>query len=205
MARNISASHYFLYKASLNMDVRSLRVIEVNETMQKQFEAFCHEFKVDDPAEIHGIGSMAEGRPVENGTTRLYDFFEGIDRSRDHAIGKNLPEGWVPATTYWLIDNAENVHATANLRHQLNDFLELEGGHVGYAVKPSSRGQGCATQFLHVIKLLAHDKGISRLLVTCDKDNIASRRTIENSGGVKENEIVSGLTGKTKQRFWIDL
>lgn len=38
----------------------------------------------------------------------------------------------------------------------------------------------------------------------CDKDNIASARSILKNGGVLENEFVDE-DGKTEQRYWIDL
>jgi predicted acetyltransferase len=39
--------------------------------------------------------------------------------------------------------------------------------------------------------------GIDRVLVTCDVDNVASRRAIEKSGGVYED------TREGKLRFWV--
>ena len=48
----------------------------------------------------------------------------------------------------------------------------------------------------------------SRVLVVCDKDNEASRRTIIKNGGKLENEVAedpgSGECGII-QRYWIDL
>jgi len=44
---------------------------------------------------------------------------------------------------------------------------------------------------------------IKRVLITCDKDNIASAKTILNNGGVPENEIQRG--DHTIQRYWITL
>ena len=50
--------------------------------------------------------------------------------------------------------------------------------------------------------------GEKKVLLTCDKDNDASRRTIINNGGILENEITDdvglGDCG-TIQRYWITL
>ncbi len=50
--------------------------------------------------------------------------------------------------------------------------------------------------------------GESKVLVTCDKENVASQRTIIKNGGVMENEIVDTV-GLSKsgiiQRFWISI
>ena len=45
--------------------------------------------------------------------------------------------------------------------------------------------------------------GIYRVLMVCDKDNIASAKTIQRNGGVLENEIEED--GFLEQRYWITL
>ena len=44
--------------------------------------------------------------------------------------------------------------------------------------------------------------GINDVLMVCDKDNIASAKSIIKNGGVLENEIVNEK-GKIDQRYWI--
>ncbi len=46
--------------------------------------------------------------------------------------------------------------------------------------------------------------GIDRVLMVCYKDNIGSRKSIINNGGVLENEIPAE-DGKIDQRYWISL
>ena len=45
--------------------------------------------------------------------------------------------------------------------------------------------------------------GIDRALVTCDKTNIGSAKTIQKNGGVLENEVLEG--DRITQRYWIAL
>lgn len=45
--------------------------------------------------------------------------------------------------------------------------------------------------------------GITRVLITCDKDNVGSAKSIQRNGGVLEDERL--LDGKIVQRYWIDL
>ena len=45
--------------------------------------------------------------------------------------------------------------------------------------------------------------GIEKCLITCDKTNIASARTIMKSGGILENEIIDGE--EIISRYWISL
>ena len=46
--------------------------------------------------------------------------------------------------------------------------------------------------------------GIEKVLMTCDKDNIASAKSIMNNGGVLENEFINS-DGIVEQRYWIFL
>ncbi|HML46148.1 MAG TPA: GNAT family acetyltransferase, partial [Clostridia bacterium] len=46
--------------------------------------------------------------------------------------------------------------------------------------------------------------GLRRVLVTCDKDNMGSARTIQKNGGLLENEVAEE-DGGILQRYWIDL
>jgi len=46
--------------------------------------------------------------------------------------------------------------------------------------------------------------GLNKALVTCDKVNIGSAKTIINNGGVLENEIFED-NGNVVQRYWIEL
>ncbi len=43
--------------------------------------------------------------------------------------------------------------------------------------------------------------GLEKILITCDKNNIASKRTIESCGGILENEVVD--ESRTTLRYWI--
>lgn len=45
--------------------------------------------------------------------------------------------------------------------------------------------------------------GIKKVLMCCDKENIASARTIIKNGGILENEVLDN--GVWIQRYWIEL
>lgn len=51
--------------------------------------------------------------------------------------------------------------------------------------------------------MICHDLGIDRVLVTCNKENTASRKTIEKCGGQLENEYYDEDELQTYLRFWI--
>lgn len=97
------------------------------------------------------------------------------------------PADFVPSTTYWWTDGDQYL-GRVNLRHHLNEHLSEIGGHIGYDVRPTARRQGHATAMLAAVLPRAAAIGIEKALVTCDADNIASRKVIEANGGVLEDE-----------------
>jgi predicted acetyltransferase len=106
------------------------------------------------------------------------------------------PSGYVPCTTMWWVDGDQYLARIA-IRHQLNEFLLNVGGHIGYDVRPSARRRGHATAMLRAALPVAHQLGIDRALITCDWDNVGSRKTIEANGGIFEDR--RGV----KLRYWV--
>jgi len=105
-------------------------------------------------------------------------------------------EGRVPQTTLWWVSGDEYL-GRVSIRHRLTDHLREIGGHIGYDIRPSVRQCGHATAMLAAALPVARSLGITRALLTCDEDNIASRKVIEANGGVLEDKI-SG-----KLRYWV--
>jgi predicted acetyltransferase len=111
------------------------------------------------------------------------------------------PPGWTTATYWWMEDpeRPDEYVGSISLRHHIDHpLLSTVGGHVGYGVRPSARRRGFASDALRQVVPLAAVRGIERLLVTCDLDNVASARTIEANGGHFEGELGG------KRRYWID-
>lgn len=112
-----------------------------------------------------------------------------------------LREDWVRCTFRWVVEDGpggREVVGFLALRHELNDWLLHEGGHIGYSVRPSRRREGIASRTLGLGLLRAGRRGLERVLLTCDEDNVGSRRTIESHGGVYED------SRNGKRRYWID-
>ncbi|MGO0575346.1 GNAT family N-acetyltransferase [Ornithinimicrobium panacihumi] len=115
--------------------------------------------------------------------------------------GTDLPPGRVPAD--FLVAEVDGAPVgRVSIRHELNDFLMAEGGHVGYAVAPQFRRRGYATQMLRLSVQRLAELGVSRVLVTCDDDNVASASVIETVGGVLE-DVRTTSAGVAKRRYWI--
>lgn len=111
----------------------------------------------------------------------------------------------VPDSTFFCLDTERNIFVGAvNIRHYLNDSLLFTGGHIGDGVRPSERRKGVATQMIALALEECRKLGISRVLMTCDTDNIGSAKSIIRNGGVLENEVIND-EGVPEQRYWIDL
>lgn len=110
--------------------------------------------------------------------------------------GPQLGPGMVPGSYRWIVD-VDRVVGTICVRHALTDALVERGGHIGYAVEPGSRRRGVASAALRQAVELARVRDIDPVLLTCDEDNVVSRRVIESSGGVLE-DVRGG-----SRRYWI--
>lgn len=119
--------------------------------------------------------------------------------------GKELPEGFVHSEYLWLV-NGDEYLGRVSIRHTLNERLRQFGGHIGYEIRPSARRQGNASLALKLALERCRELGIERALVTCDVDNLGSRRTIEKNGGELEGEFeVPQYYDKPIRRYWIQL
>jgi predicted acetyltransferase len=95
----------------------------------------------------------------------------------------------VPSTTLWLADGDDFV-GRISIRHTLSDSLRVIGGHIGYDVRPSRRGQGYGNRMLALVKPHAKALGIDPAMLTCDAANQASWRMIERAGGTRTEAFV---------------
>jgi tagatose 1,6-diphosphate aldolase len=104
--------------------------------------------------------------------------------------------GLVPAYHFWMRSrcNESASHGAAaaaasfsilgglNLRLGHTPNLERVIGHIGYSVYPFARGRHCAERSCRLLLPLARRCGMRTLWITCNPDNLPSRRTCERLG-----------------------
>jgi predicted acetyltransferase len=118
--------------------------------------------------------------------------------------GQDLPENRVRMTWFWLL-RGDRIVASSRLRHELIPVLLLDGGNIGYEVRPSERRRGIGRELLRLTLDEARRIGLRRALLTTETTNLGSIGVILANGGVFEDTSVSPNTGRTLNRYWITL
>jgi predicted acetyltransferase len=149
---------------------------------------------------IENGDNMAGTAGLKNAET----FEEWYSAFLDNSKEQTVRQGLVPATTYMAVSaDDERLIGMIEIRHRLNEYLVNRGGHIGYSIRKSERKQGYATEMLALALNECVKLNIRKVLITCDKNNVASAKTMINNGAKLENEIPEG--NRITQRYWITL
>ena len=96
----------------------------------------------------------------------------------------------VPAWSFCMV-HAESGEELGTIRLRVGDsrHVVMYAGHVGYSVKERHRGHRYAGRALQLLLPVARRFGLDPLWVTCDPENVASRRTMERIGARLVEEV----------------
>jgi len=135
---------------------------------EKKYLLSYYEACVETWGHVHDNYIIHDPEKFNNWQEHIFKDYENSEK------GINLPAGYVPSVTYWIIDNEEYI-GTINFRPQLNDWLKTYGGHVGIFIRLSKRKQKYSLKAIEFIFKLAKELKITPLLLTCEEDNIPSK------------------------------
>lgn len=168
-----------------------MKLIKPTLQYKNTFQEALEEFEAENAKGFWNIKQKA----IDN--IELY-----IHNSEKYEKGIDLPENWVPASTYWLMDE-EKFLGHVSIRHKLNVPLKKKGGHIGYAIRPSVRRKGYGKKILELALPKARKLDIKNALITCIDTNVSSQKIIESHGGVYQDK--NEVDGIPIRRYWIAL
>ena len=175
--------------------MEGLRLIRPTKEYHGQAYEYIDEF-IEYNSKIHGCGSL------DKYMGNYDEWLLKLEQNRTMVPG-TVP-GRVPSETFFLIRESDNkILGMIDIRFMLNEYLLNYGGHIGYGVRPTERRKGYNSYQLYLALKFCLEKGIDRVLITCDKENLGSAKSIINSGGILENEVPD--EGRITQRYWIDV
>lgn len=177
-----------------------------DEDRVRELNTTCSTERFDFLAGAGTLSSTAESDSTAN--TDWTDFIASVTRQHE---GADLPAGWLPADFLLAEIRGDNagedgdptIVGRVSIRYGLTENLLNYDGHLGYAVAPEFRRQGHATEILRQSLTLLANRGIHRVLVTCDDDNVGSAAVIETNGGVLEDLRFKPGDSVPKRRYWI--
>ena len=171
-----------------------LKLVFPTEEYKEQVEEYLQEFIDNGENEIAGDG----------GLDRIKDFDKWLKKVQNDLSPETIDKDRIPATVYLTVRKKDKrIVGNLQIRHCLNETLLNYGGHIGDSVRPSERRKGYATEQIRLALDKCRELGINNVLMSCDKNNIGSAKSIQNNGGILENEIYVG--NELVQRYWISL
>lgn len=134
-----------------------------------------------------------------------YHNFDNYMYEFDQEVDGPIREDFVRNTTYFAYQpTTDKIIGAVNIRHTLNEELLKAGGHIGDGVRPSERRKGYATEMIRLALVLCRQLEIDNVMMSCDKDNIGSAKSIMKNGGKLEREFMNE-EGVLEQVYWIEL
>jgi predicted acetyltransferase len=113
----------------------------------------------------------------------LLDFLHYAPGGR---VAGDPQRGQVPAYHFWMRwhDETGRLRMGGGIGVRISSSLDIElyAGHIGYHVYPPARGRHFAERACRLVAPVLRFHGISPVWITCNPDNLASRRTCERLG-----------------------
>jgi predicted acetyltransferase len=114
--------------------------------------------------------------------TSYEEFKIWLDKNEGYSKQIGLENWMVPQTIYWFFSDNKPV-GYGRIRHFLNDNLQKNSGHIGYAISRSQRGKGYGNKLLKLLLKKCLFLGIKDVQIGVSKSNYRSQRLVEYNGG----------------------
>ena len=172
-----------------------MKLIKPNESFKSQIAEYREEF-INANSSMDGCGSLF----------RMEETEEWLNQVKSLANIETVPSNFVQSTQFIYVREIDNkLVGMIQVRHYFNEFLEKYGGHIGYSVRPSERKKGYASSMLQECLPYCKTLGLNRVLLTCEENNIGSKKTILKNGGIYEKTVFCDSDNVNLERYWIEL
>ena len=142
----------------------------------------------------------------EGGLDSYLDDYSGWLKKLEKDRKQIANEKRVPAETYFLVrENDNRIVGMINIRYNLNERLLLNGGHIGYSIRPTERRKGYNKINLYLGLKRLDELNVETVLLDCVKSNIGSSKTMLALGAKKYNEIYNEDYGEVVEKYKIDI
>lgn len=185
------------------MKLEKYRLNNAKGELELVFPTINHKEQVMDYLKEH----LDNGDIMLNGAgglERFKNYEEWLEKINNDTDINKVPEGRVPAWLYLAIRKSDKRMVGIVQVRLLNERLWKTFGNIGDGVRPSERKKGYVTEIIRLALIKAKELGLNRVLMSCDKTNIGSKKSIINNGGVFENEFLDE-DGNIEERYWISL
>lgn len=146
---------------------------------------------------IHGVG----------GLNRYLEDFQGWLEKLEIYRKSTITQEIVPAETFFLVRvNDNKVIGMIDIRLALNEKLRKSGGNIGYSIRPTERRKGYNKINLYLALLECQKHGLKKVMLSCNKDNLGSAKTIQSFDAELEREFYDNeVYHCIEQIYWIDV
>lgn len=168
------------------------RILKYEEIDEGAYQRYMDEWEA-------GSGKVVPMSSARRGRS----FRDLLAQWRSDETDEAYARGFVPSTLYFYEDEGRDILGSLSFRHTLNERLLVNGGSIGYGIRPSARRKGHATRLLTSFLASSAVGNTRRFLLTCDEANEGSRRVIESAGGILQDQLL--FEGTWTRRYWIDL
>lgn len=142
------------------------------------------------------------GGRLNPGALRRYSHSRQEKVSYEEWLGWTEDDRKAGQDLYFLMEG-EALLGAISIRYKKRAQDTGTDGNSGYGIRPSMRQKGYAAKMLALALPLMQAYGLNPAAITCDKENIASAKTILKNGGRLIKEELDEETGKLVQIYYI--
>lgn len=163
--------------------LEELELVVPTKKHEKELLEYVEEHFTNGEKQIHACSKL----------NKMDNYNEWLNLLEKNSKKETVSKDWTVTSIFLGVRKSdEKIIGMISIRHELtNDYLRNYVGHIGYGIRPSERKKGYATQMLSLgLKFCREELKLGKVMVNCHEENIGSKKTIINAGGILEREYI---------------